>query len=152
MGKMKKKEQKFSRKYLSTDRSSSTSINGNSATNEILREQKITPVIKGTIATSANDRSQYLATVENLVTDAACRKLLLKDRIVPIIMEHALKDSTPEVVVRGWGVLRSLAQEEGYDVSIHLYRKDIMTPIKATIENVGERAVSWLTQYFANVL
>lgn len=101
-----------------------------------LRESKILPVVKNLSSLDANERIQAVTAVTNLVEDQTCRKLLLKERIVAALMERALNDSEPEVVVRGWGALRNLAVEEGYDVCLHLYRKDILTPAAAAIPKV----------------
>jgi len=119
---------------------SSTQPAINSATNEILREQKILPITQGIQSTSPTDRVQSLAALSNIVRDETCRKLLLKERIVNILLEQSIKDASQEVVVLAWGALRSLAKEEGYDVALHLYRKDVMVPAWAAIENVCEHS------------
>lgn len=101
-----------------------------------LRETKILPVVKNISSISVNERVQAVTAVANLVEDPTCRKLLLKEKIVAALMEQTLNDSSPEVIVRGWGALRNLAVEEGYDVCLHMYRKDILTPIAAAISKV----------------
>lgn len=101
-----------------------------------LRESKILPVVKNISSLDPNERVQAVTAVANLVEDQTCRRLLMKERIVPVLMEKTLNDSSPEVVVRGWGALRNLAVEEGYDVCLHMYRKDILTPIAAAIPKV----------------
>ncbi|KAF8459598.1 hypothetical protein BGX38DRAFT_1149821 [Terfezia claveryi] len=101
-----------------------------------LRETKILPIVKNISSINVNERVQAVTAVANLVEDPTCRKLLLKERIVAALMEQTLNDSSPEVIVRGWGVLRNLAVEEGYDVCLHMYRKDILTPIAAAISKL----------------
>lgn len=101
-----------------------------------LRDSKILPVVKNVSSLDVNERVQAVSAIANLVEDPTCRKLLLKERIVAALMEKTLNDSSPEVVVRGWGALRNLAVEEGYDVCLHMYRKDILTPIAAAIPKV----------------
>ena len=101
-----------------------------------LRESKILPVVKNISSLDASERVQAVTAIANLVEDPTCRKLLLKERIVITLMEKTLNDSSPEVVVRGWGALRNLAVEEGYDVCLHMYRKDILTPLAAAIPKV----------------
>ncbi|RPB29362.1 hypothetical protein L211DRAFT_775717 [Terfezia boudieri ATCC MYA-4762] len=103
-----------------------------------LRETKILPVVKNISSINVNERVQAVNAVANLVEDSTCRKLLLKERIVAALMEQTLNDSSPEVIVKGWGVLRNLAVEEGYDVCLHMYRKDILTPIAAAISKLQE--------------
>ncbi|KAF8421226.1 hypothetical protein EV426DRAFT_219561 [Tirmania nivea] len=103
-----------------------------------LRESKILPVVKNISSIDVNERVQAVTAVANLVEDPTCRKLLLKERIVAALMEQTLNDSSPEVIVRGWGALRNLAVEEGYDVCLHMYRKDILTPIAAAISKLQE--------------
>jgi len=102
-----------------------------------LRELKILPVVKNISSIDVNERVEAVTAVANLVEDSACRKLLLKEKIVAALMEQTLNDSSLEVIVRGWGALRSLAVEEGYDVCLHMYRKDILTPTAAAISRVS---------------
>ena len=101
-----------------------------------LHTTKILPVIRNLSALEAGQRTEAVTAITNLVEDPACRKLLLKERIVQTLMERTLNDSAQEVVVRGWGALRNLAVEEGYDVCMHMYRKDILTPATAAIIKV----------------
>ena len=104
--------------------------------NNAIRNDKILPVVKNITSVNASERVEALSAIANLVEDETCRKLLLKERIVPTLMEQSLNDSSSEVVVRAWGALRNLAVEEGYDVCLHMYRKDILTPIAASISKV----------------
>ncbi|KAF8463513.1 hypothetical protein BDZ91DRAFT_731776 [Kalaharituber pfeilii] len=108
-----------------------------------IREAKILPVVKNISSLEANERIEAVTAVAHLVEDQTCRKLLLKERIVTVLMEQALNDSAPEVIVKGWGALRNLAVEEGYDVCIHMYRKDILTPISAAIDKI-HKTISFL--------
>ena len=101
-----------------------------------LRESKILPVVKNISSLDASERVQAVTAIANLVEDPTCRKLLLKERVVIALMGQVLNDSSPEVVVRGWGALRNLAVEEGYDVCLHMYRRDILTPLTAAIPKV----------------
>lgn len=104
--------------------------------NNAVRDQKILPVVKNLTSVNINERLEAVAAVSNLILDPVCRKLLLKEKIVPLLMENIIHDSSPEVVVKGWGALQDLAVAEQYDVCMHIYRKDIMTPIKAAIQKV----------------
>ncbi|KAH8155402.1 uncharacterized protein LAJ45_00412 [Morchella importuna] len=103
------------------------------AANAALRESKIIPVVKNLGSTNTKQRSEALSAIVNLLEDSNCRNLLLRERVVQKIMEGSLNDSNQEVVVYGWGALRNVAAEEGYDQCIFMYRKDILTPVAAAI-------------------
>ncbi|KAH0547639.1 hypothetical protein FGG08_000128 [Glutinoglossum americanum] len=101
-----------------------------------IRDQKILPVLSQLSSPNSKSRSTAASAIANLIEDQECRKLLLKDQVVRLIMEQTLTDSEIEVVVAGWGVLRNLALEEDWTFGIHLYRQDILTPLEAAIKNV----------------
>lgn len=107
-----------------------------SAASNALRESKILPVVKNLGSTNPKQRSEAVHAINNLLEDVTCRRLLLKERVVQKLMEEMLNDSNQEVVVYGWGALRNIAAEEGYDQSIFMYRKDILTPAAAAIKTV----------------
>lgn len=106
------------------------------ATNAALRETKILPVVKNLGSANPKQRSEAVAAIVNLLEDPNCRRLLLKERVVQKIMEEMLNDSNQEVVVYGWGALRNVAVEEGYDQCIFMYRKDILTPVGVAVNTV----------------
>jgi len=101
-----------------------------------LRDQKILPIIAALASPEPKKRSEAAVAVANLIEDQRCRKLLLKEQLVRVIMEQTITDSNLEVMAAGWGVLRNLILEEGDDFRIHLFRQDILTPVDAVIRNV----------------
>jgi hypothetical protein len=102
-----------------------------------IRDKKILPVLSQLSSPDPKSRSTAASAITNLIEDQKCRKLLLKEQLVRLIMEQTLTDSEMEVVVAGWGVLRNLALEEDWSFGIHLYRQDILTPVEAAIKNVN---------------
>lgn len=102
-----------------------------------LRDQKILPVIAALASPEAKKRSEAAVAIANLIEDQRCRKLLLKEQLVRVIMEQTVTDSNLEVMAAGWGVLRNLSLEEEEDFRIHLFRQDILTPVEAVIRNVS---------------
>ncbi|EPS38059.1 hypothetical protein H072_8206 [Dactylellina haptotyla CBS 200.50] len=108
----------------------------NSAENEILRDQKITPIIAGIQSQSPAERVQHLNAASSIVEDPLCRKLLLREHVVRVVMEHSLLDGAQEVVTAGWGFLNKLVSYEGYDVAVHLYRKGILDLVGGIIDNI----------------
>ncbi len=101
-----------------------------------LREQKILPVLASLAGPDPKKRAEAAIAIANLIEDRRCRKLLLKEQIVRVIMERTITDSNLEVEAGGWGVLHNLALEEGDDFRIHLFRQDILTPVGAAIGSV----------------
>ncbi|KAK9324837.1 hypothetical protein V1517DRAFT_351128 [Lipomyces orientalis] len=84
------------------------------------------PLIKKLSSVNPKDRALAASAIANLIENPVVRRALLKERLVQTIIEQSLTDSSEEVVVEGFGVLRNLALEEGYDVCVFLWRRDIL--------------------------
>jgi len=106
------------------------------AANNALRESMILPVVRNLSSTSPKERAEAVSAINNLLQDAACRQLLLHERVVQRLMEEMLNDSSQEVVVYAWGALRNISVDEGYDQSIFMYRKNILTPVSSALQKV----------------
>ncbi|KAK6350254.1 hypothetical protein TWF696_006489 [Orbilia brochopaga] len=118
--------------FLDSDSPPSTST----AENEVIRDQKILPIINGIQAASPADRAQHLNAATSIVEDAQCRKLLLREHIVRVVMEQSLLDPAQDVVAAAWVLLDKLVEYEGHDVSVHLFRKGILKLVDSTIDNL----------------
>ncbi|KAI8294670.1 putative ARM-like repeat-containing protein [Colletotrichum sp. SAR 10_98] len=120
-----------------------------------LREKSILPVIKDLKSSDPKSRTAAAAAVSNIVTDEKCRKLLLREQIVHIVLNETLTDANLDSRAAGWDILRVIAEEEEADFCIHLYRLDILSAIgfasQAILENLakgsavskGEAKVTW---------
>jgi hypothetical protein len=105
---------------------------------DALHKSKILPTVKSLAAASATDRASALLTCTELLGDDTCRFLLLKERIVAKLMEDLVHDSSEDVVVLAWSALCRIAREEGYDQSVYMFRKDILSRIKTVLEKVWD--------------
>lgn len=103
----------------------------------LLRETKIIPIINDLQDPDSKKRSIAATAIANLVDDQQCRKLLLREQIVRILLEQTTTDTSLESKSAGWGILRNLALEEEADFSIHLYRQDILTAISGIVKTVS---------------
>ncbi|OBT65910.1 hypothetical protein VE03_05413 [Pseudogymnoascus sp. 23342-1-I1] len=103
-----------------------------------VREKQILPVINDLKSPEVSRRSAAAIAIANLIEDTKCRKLLLREQVVGILLEQTITDSSLESKSAGWGILRNLAVEEEADFAIHLYRQDILTPITAIIQMIIE--------------
>ncbi|KAF4636170.1 hypothetical protein G7Y89_g1920 [Cudoniella acicularis] len=101
-----------------------------------IREQRILPVLKDLQSADLKTRSAAASAISNIIEDTKCRKLLLREKIVKILFEQTLTDSSLETRSAGWGILRNLALEEEADFCIHLYRQDILTAIEGTVKTI----------------
>ncbi|KAF3904154.1 hypothetical protein AA313_de0205323 [Arthrobotrys entomopaga] len=108
----------------------------NTAETEIIRDQKISPIITGIQSATPAERAQHLVAATSIVEDPSCRKLLLREHIVRLVMERSLCDSAQEVVAAAWAFLNTLVLHEGYDVAVHLYRKGILKHVDGIIESI----------------
>lgn len=92
-----------------------------------LRESHILPVVKDLQSPDVKNRTAAAGAIANIVQDAKCRKLLLREQIVHIVMTETLTDSNIESRAAGWNILRVLVQEEESDFVVHLFRLDVLT-------------------------
>ncbi|KAI1461316.1 hypothetical protein F4805DRAFT_278244 [Annulohypoxylon moriforme] len=102
-----------------------------------IREKSILPVIKDLQSTEPKSRTTAARAISNIVQDPKCRKLLLREKIVHIILTETLTDTSLESRAAGWEILRVLVAEEEQDFCIHLYRVDIMTAIQHACEKLN---------------
>ncbi|KZF23135.1 hypothetical protein L228DRAFT_245862 [Xylona heveae TC161] len=103
-----------------------------------LRDQEILPAVSALASTQPHDRVTAATVICNLIENEKCRKLLLREQLVRLVMEQTINDADLSVITAGWGVLRNLALAESWDFGIHLYRQDILTPLQAAIKKVSD--------------
>lgn len=106
-----------------------------------LREKSILPVIKDLQSSDNKLRTTAAGAVANIVQNEKCRKLLLRENIVRIILTETLTDTSLESRAAGWSILQSIVAEEEADFCVHLYRLDILTAIEHALKNVSAVAV-----------
>ncbi|EGS21488.1 uncharacterized protein CTHT_0033460 [Thermochaetoides thermophila DSM 1495] len=103
-----------------------------------LREDKILPVLKDLKSPDAKSRTTAAGAIANIVQDAKCRKLLLREQVVHIVLTETLTDNNIDSRAAGWEILKVLAQEEEADFCVHLYRLDVLTAIEHAAKAVLE--------------
>lgn len=101
-----------------------------------LREKSILPVIKDLRSADPKARSAAASAVANIAQTEKCRKLLLREQIVPIVLSETLTDASLDSRAAGWEILRVIAAEEESDFCVHLFRLDILTAIEHAVKNV----------------
>lgn len=101
------------------------------------------PLIGKLSLSSPNDRSVALSAITVLAEDDRMRKLLLKERLVPTVMEQTLTDSNEELVVESFGLLRNLTIEEGYEVAKFLWRSNIWASIESGLTKI-EKSIQYM--------
>lgn len=102
-----------------------------------LRESKILPIINDLTSPDTKKRTSAAVAIANLIEDPKCRKLLLREQIVRILLDQTITDSALESKSAGWGILRNLALEEEVDFCIHLYRQDVLTAVSGISQTVS---------------
>jgi hypothetical protein len=107
-----------------------------------IREAKILPILKDLQKPDPKSRTAAAGVIANIVQDGKCRKLLLREQIVPIVMTETLTDSDIQSRAAGWEILKVLAQEEESDFCVHLYRLDILTALEHAAKSVSTQTKS----------
>ncbi|KAI0418507.1 hypothetical protein F5X98DRAFT_111653 [Xylaria grammica] len=107
-----------------------------------IREKSILPVLKDLQSPDPKSRTTAAGAIANIVQDTKCRKLLLREQIVHIVLTETLTDASLESRAAGWEILRVLTAEEEADFCIHLYRIDVLTAIQHAATKIIEALVS----------
>lgn len=115
-----------------------------------LREKHILPVIKDLRSSDPKARGTAASAVANIVEQEKCRKLLLREQIVPIVMTETLTDTSLDSRAAGWEILRVISMEEDKDFCIHLFRLDISTAIEHIMGTVSRYDISPSTPFPAH--
>ncbi|KAH8172908.1 Armadillo-type fold domain containing protein [Sarocladium implicatum] len=104
-----------------------------------LRTSKVLPVLADLQSADPKSRSAAATAVSSIITDSRCRKLLLREQVVHIVLTQTLTDAALESRAAGWRILQVLAQEEEADFCVHLYRQDVLTAIEFAAKTVSEK-------------
>ncbi|KAK2057811.1 hypothetical protein LY76DRAFT_626855 [Colletotrichum caudatum] len=109
-----------------------------------LREKSILPIIKDLQSSDPKSRTAAAEAVSNIVSNEKCRKLLLREQIVHIVLNETLTDASLDSRAAGWDILRVLAEEEEPDFCIHLYRQDVLSAMgfasQTILQNIARAA------------
>lgn len=103
-----------------------------------LREKSILPVLRDLQSPDPKSRTTAAGAIANIIQDKRCRKLLLREQVVQIVLKETLTDTSLESRAAGWEVLRVLVAEEEADFCVHLYRVDVLTAIHHAAKKVRE--------------
>lgn len=103
-----------------------------------LREQHILPIIKDLRSSDPKARGAAASAIANIVQQEKCRKLLLREQIVPIVLTETLTDASLDSRAAGWEILRVIATEEDKDFCVHLFRLDILTAVEHAAKSVRD--------------
>ncbi|KAI1149768.1 hypothetical protein F4825DRAFT_38021 [Nemania diffusa] len=107
-----------------------------------IREKSILPVLKNLQSSDPKSRTAAAGAIANIVQDTKCRKLLLREQIVHVLLSQTLTDASLESRAAGWEILRVLTAEEEADFCIHLYRVDVVTAIQHACAKITEALIA----------
>jgi len=104
-----------------------------------LRETTILPVLNALKSPEPKSRTEAAGAIANIVQDAKCRRLLLREQVVTLLLTETLSDTNIDSRAAGWKILRVLAQEEEPDFCVHLHRLDVLTAIEHASKTVSNQ-------------
>jgi len=107
-----------------------------------LREKSILPVLKDLQSPEPKSRTTAAGAIANIIQDRRCRKLLLREQVVQIVLKETLTDTSLESRAAGWEILRVLVAEEEADFCVHLYRIDVLTAVHHAAKKLNESLTS----------
>lgn len=103
---------------------------------EATRQSKILPMINKLKSTTPSEKQMAIGAVSILCEDERMRKLMLKERLIAIVMEHCLNDDHDEIATEAFGLLRNVGIEEGYDITKFYWRSNVWTSIEAALNKI----------------
>lgn len=103
-----------------------------------LSEKSILPVLKDLQSPDPKSRTSAAGAIANIIQDEKCRKLLLREQVVQIVLKETLTDASLESRAAGWEVLRVLVSHEEADFCIHLFRIDVLTAVHHAAKKVRQ--------------
>ncbi|KAI0014428.1 hypothetical protein F4779DRAFT_10750 [Xylariaceae sp. FL0662B] len=107
-----------------------------------IREKSILPVLKDLQSADPKSRTAAAGAIANIIQDTKCRKLLLREQIVHILLRETLTDASLESRAAGWEILRVVTAEEEADFCVHLYRVDVLTAIQYACAKITNALIS----------
>lgn len=102
-----------------------------------LRDKHVLPIIKDLRSSEPRARGAAASAIASIVEQEKCRKLLLREQVVPIVMTETLTDASLDSRAAGWEILRVIASEEDKDFCVHLYRLEILSAVEYAVNNVS---------------
>ncbi|KAK8033392.1 hypothetical protein PG991_002790 [Apiospora marii] len=103
-----------------------------------LRESSILPVVKNLQSAEPSKRTEAAGAIANIIQDTKCRKLLLREQVVHIVLTETLTDASLESRAAGWEILKLLTEKEEADFCVHLFRVDVLTAIEHAAQKITE--------------
>lgn len=104
---------------------------------EQIRTSRVVPAVEKLASDKPKTREAGLQAICDLLEESeTCRLITLKERVVQKLLEEKIHDDSEGVVVLAWKGLRIVAQEEGYDQCMYMFRKNIVSRINDAITKV----------------
>ncbi|KAK9449305.1 uncharacterized protein V1518DRAFT_426993 [Limtongia smithiae] len=110
-------------------RNATSSLSSSAAVAAASTQESSAALVRQLSSSSARDRITAARTISSVLEMSAARNYLLREKLVQTVLERSLTDSDEEVVCEGFGILRSLAAEQGYEVCVFLWRKDVLASV-----------------------
>ncbi|ORY65324.1 uncharacterized protein BCR38DRAFT_391619 [Pseudomassariella vexata] len=107
-----------------------------------LREKTVVPALKDLQSADPKSRTAAAGAIANIIQDTKCRKLLLREQVVHIVLNETLTDASLESRAAGWEILKVLTQEEEADFCVHLFRVDVVTAVEHAAKKVTQTVTS----------
>jgi len=104
-----------------------------------IRQDRILPVLKDLRSVELKSRTAAAGAIANIIHDSKCRKLLLREQVVHVVLTETLADSSLESKAAGWEILKVLALNEESDFAIHLFRSDVLSAAEYASSQVCKR-------------
>ncbi len=101
-----------------------------------LREERILPVLRDLKSPEPKSRTAAAKAITNIISNERCRKLLLREQVVHVVLSQTLTDSSLESKASGWEILQVLAEEEESDFCVHLFRSDVLSAVEFAANRV----------------
>lgn len=102
-----------------------------------IRQEKILPILQELQSPEQAKRLKAASAIGSLIDNEKCRKLLLREQVVRIVLERLVADSNLDTRTAGWDILQHLAVNEEADFCVHLSRLDVLTGAEKALQDVS---------------
>ncbi|KAG5362844.1 Synchronized import protein 1 [Yarrowia sp. B02] len=103
---------------------------------ENTRTTKILPLLEKLNGGKPADKCTAIGMITAMVEDPKLRQMLLKESLIQTVIDKLLPDASEEVVMESYGLLRNIVLEEGYDVAVFMFRKNVIKIASDSLEKI----------------
>ncbi|KAI9795529.1 MAG: hypothetical protein M1825_001277 [Sarcosagium campestre] len=101
-----------------------------------VRIETILPLLEDLVCADAGSRAIAAGAIGDFIDEEICRKILIEENLIQLLLHQTIKDSESAVVTAAWAVLCRLANFEDSRYHLVSHKQDIFKAIDSTLTHV----------------